>query len=153
LLKNREIDVHTKDYFQEIDKRLLPLDIFETTNWDIEDRPGTVFRDEHDIKPAAWSGQKLTTIVFTRNPSSKLSNSEHGRILHGHRCQWLTESAKEVVRRNWDSVAEGTRYTKSFSNFWNGIFVQLPYLQKKHGEILLCQWQSSEATIQGSYIC
>jgi len=120
-----------KDYYQELVKLLLPLEIFdyfEITNLVIEERSVTVFLDERDIKPAAWSGQKLTSKGF--HPESIIQDfpiRNKAVFLHVRRRRWLVESTKEVVSRDWDSVAEGTRYTKSFADFLKGIFGQLPH--------------------------
>jgi hypothetical protein len=120
-----------KDYYQELVKLLLPLEIFdyfEITNLVIEERSVTVFLDERDIKPAAWSGQKLTSKGF--HPESIIQDfpiRNKALFLHVRRRRWLVESTKEVVSRDWDSVAEGTRYTKSFADFLKGIFGQLPH--------------------------
>lgn len=120
-----------KDYYQDLVRLLLPSEIFEyfeITNLVIEDRSVTVFLDERDIKPAAWSGQKLTSKGF--HPESIIQDfpiRNKAVFLHVRRRRWLVESTKEVVSRDWDSVAEGSRYTKSFADFLKGLFGQLPH--------------------------
>jgi hypothetical protein len=120
-----------KDYYQDLVKLLLPtelFDYFEITNLVIEDRSVAVFLDERDIKPAVWSGQKLTSKGF--HPESIIQDfpiRNKAVFLHVRRRRWLVESTKEVVSRDWDSVAEGTRYTKSFADFLKGLFGQLPH--------------------------
>jgi transposase len=120
-----------KDHYQDLVKLLLPseiFDYFEITNLVIEDRSVTVFLDERDIKPAAWSGQKLTSKGFY--PESIIQDfpiRNKAVFLHVRRRRWLVESTREVVSRDWDSVAEGSRYTKSFADFLKGLFGQLPH--------------------------
>jgi transposase len=120
-----------KDHYQELVQLLLPTELFEyfeITNLVIEDRSVTVFLDERDVKPAAWSGQKLTSKGF--HPESIIQDfpiRNKAVFLHVRRRRWLVESTKEVVSRDWDSVAEGTRYTKSFADFLKGLFGQLPH--------------------------
>lgn len=120
-----------KDHYQDLVKLLLPtelFDYFEITNLVIEDRSVTVFLDERDIKPAVRSGQKLTSKGF--HPESIIQDfpiRNKAVFLHVRRRRWLVESTKEVVSRDWDSVAEGTRYTKSFADFLKGLFGQLPH--------------------------
>lgn len=120
-----------KDYYHDLVKLLLPseiFDYFEITNLVIEDRSVAVFLDERDIKPAAWSGQKLTSKGF--HPESIIQDfpiRNKAVFLHVRRRRWLVESTKEVVSRDWNSVAEGTRYTKSFADFLKGLFGQLPH--------------------------
>lgn len=123
--------ISPKDHYQELVKLLLPTELFEyfeITNLVIEDRSVTVFLDERDVKPAAWSGQKLTSKGF--HPESIIQDfpiRNKAVFLHVRRRRWLVESTKEVVSRDWDSVAEGTRYTKSFADFLKGLFGQLPH--------------------------
>lgn len=120
-----------KDHYQDLVKLLLPAEIFdyfEITNLLVEERTVSVFLDERDIKPTAWSGQKLTSKGF--HPESIIQDfpiRNKAVFLHVRRRRWLVESTKEVVSRDWDSVAEGTRYTKSFADFLKGLFGQLPH--------------------------
>lgn len=120
-----------KDHYQDLVKLLLPAEIFdyfEITNLRVEERTVSVFLDERDIKPTAWSGQKLTSKGF--HPESIIQDfpiRNKAVFLHVRRRRWLVESTKEVVSRDWDSVAEGTRYTKSFADFLKGLFGQLPH--------------------------
>lgn len=120
-----------KDHYQELVKLLLPselFDYFEITNLVIENRSVAVYLDERDIKPTAYSGQKLTSKGF--HPESIIQDfpiRNKAVFLHVRRRRWLVESTKEVVSRNWDSVAEGTRYTKGFADFLKGLFGQLPH--------------------------
>jgi len=121
----------TKDHYQELVKLLLPTEIFdyfEIADLVVQDRSVTVFLDERDVKPSAYNGQKLTSKGF--HPESIIQDfpiRDKAVFLHVRRRRWLVESTKEVVSRDWDSVAEGSRYTKSFANFLKGILGQLPH--------------------------
>jgi hypothetical protein len=116
---------------QDLVKLILPseiFDYFEITNLIIKDRSVSVFLDERDIKPTAYTGQKLTSKGF--HPESIIQDfpiRNKAVFLHVRRRRWLVESTGEVVSRDWDSVAEGTRYTKSFAFFLKGLFGQLPH--------------------------
>lgn len=120
-----------KDHYRELVKLLLPtelFDYFEIIDLVIQDRSVTVFLDERDVKPAAYSDQKLTSKGF--HPESIIQDfpiRDKAVFLHVRRRRWLVESTREVVSRNWDSVAEGSRYTKSFADFLKGILGQLPH--------------------------
>lgn len=120
-------------HYQELVKLLLPseiFDYFEITNMVVEDRSVSVFLDELDIKPVVYLGQKLTSKGF--HPESVIQDfpiRNKAFFLHVRRRRWLVEPANEVVSRDWDSVAEGTRYTKGFAAFLKGIFGQLPHKQ------------------------
>lgn len=115
-----------QDHYKELVKLLLPgeiFDYFEITNMVVQDRSVSVFLDELDIKPATFSGQKLTSKGF--HPESIIQDfpiRNKAVFLHVRRRRWLVEPTKEVVSRDWDSVAEGTRYTKSFADFLKGLF-------------------------------
>jgi len=120
-----------KDHYQNLVKLLLPTEIFdyfEITNLVIEDNSVAVFLDEQDIKPVAYSGQKLTSKGF--HPESIIQDfpiRNKAVFLHVRQRRWLVESTGEVVSKDWDSVAEGTRYTKSFADFLKGLFGSLPH--------------------------
>ena len=119
------------DHYQSLIRLLLPseiFDYFEITNLVVEDRSVAVFLDERDIKPTAYTEEKLTSKGF--HPESIIQDfpiRDKAVFLHIRRRRWLVESTREVVSRDWDSVAEGTRYTKSFADFLKGLLGQLPH--------------------------
>jgi len=119
------------DHYQSLIRLLLPseiFDYFEITNLVVEDCSVAVFLDERDIKPTAYTGEKLTSKGF--HPESIIQDfpiRNKAVFLHIRRRRWLVESTREVVSRDWDSVAEGTRYTKSFADFLKGLLGQLPH--------------------------
>jgi transposase len=119
------------ELYTDLVKLLLPseiFDYFEVTNLIIKERSVAVFLDERDIKPTGYSGQKLTSKGF--HPESIIQDfpiRNKAVFLHVRRRRWLLEQTGEVVSRDWDSVAEGTRYTKSFAVFLKGLLGQLPH--------------------------
>jgi len=119
------------EQYQSLVKLLLPselFDYFEITKLVIADRTVTVFLDERDIKPSAYSGQKLSSKGFhSESIIQDFPIRNKAVFLHLRRRRWLIESTGKVVSRDWDSVAEGTRYTKSFADFLKGLFGQLPH--------------------------
>lgn len=121
----------TINHYQSLLKLVLPselFDYFEITNLVIADQTVDVYLDEQDIKPTIFSDHKLTSkgfhseIVVQDFPIRKKAV-----FLHVRRRRWLVEDTGKVVSREWDSVAEGTRYTKSFADFLKGLFGQLPH--------------------------
>jgi len=50
-------------------------------------------------------------------------------FLHVRRRRWLIESSGQVISRDWDTVAKGTRLTKDFAIFLKGILGRLPNKQ------------------------
>jgi transposase len=121
------------ELYTDLVKLLLPSEIFDyfgITNLIIKERSVAVFLDERDIKPIGYSGQKLTSKGF--HPESIIQDfpiRNKAVFLHVRRRRWLLEQTGEVVSRDWDSVAEGTRYTKSFAVFLKGLLGQLPHQQ------------------------
>ena len=119
------------EQYQSLVKLLLPselFDYFEITKLIIADRTVTVFLDERDIKPSDYSGQKLSSKGFhSESIIQDFPIRNKAVFLHLRRRRWLIESTGKVVSRDWDSVAEGTRYTKSFADFLKGLLGQLPH--------------------------
>jgi len=119
--------------FQSLIKLLLPAEIFEY--FEIlkvlsDDKTVHVHLDERDIKPEKYAGQKLTSKGF--HPSAMIQDyplRNKAVFLHVRRRRWLVESTSEVISRDWQTVAEGTRFTKGFADFLKGIFGQLPHQQ------------------------
>jgi hypothetical protein len=118
------------DHYQSLIQLILPqeiFDYFEITNLVVEDRSIGVFLDERDIKPTGYSDKKLTSKGFhSESIIQDFPIRDKAVFLHVRRRRWLVEQGGEVVSRDWDSVAEGTRYTKSFADFLKGILGQLP---------------------------
>jgi hypothetical protein len=119
------------EHYPSLVKLILPTEIFdyfEITNLVVEDRTISVFLDEIDVKPTVYIDKKLTSKGF--HPESIIQDfpiRNKAVFLHVRRRRWLLESTGEVVSRDWDSVAEGTRYTRSFADFLKGLFGQLPH--------------------------
>ena len=120
-----------KDHYQSLLKLLLPselFDYFDITDLKVEDRSVAVYLDERDIKPTGYQNKKLTSKGF--HPESIIQDfpiRDKALFLHVRRRRWLVESAGEVISRDWNSVAEGTRYTKSFADFLKELFGQLSH--------------------------
>lgn len=121
----------TINHYQSLLKLVLPselFDYFEITNLVVSDETVNVYLDEQNIKPTIFSNQKLTSkgfhseIIVQDFPIRKKAV-----FLHVRRRRWLVEDTGKVVSREWDSVAEGTRYTKSFADFLKGLFGQSPH--------------------------
>lgn len=118
-------------HYQELVRLLLPVEIFEyfeITELNAIGDTLHVYLDEQDKKPSIYSGQKLTSKGF--HPEAVIQDfplREKAVFLHIRRRRWLIEDTGKVVSRDWDSVAKGTRYTKSFADFLKAVFGQLPH--------------------------
>ena len=121
----KETMTATREINQNLLKLVLPselFDYFEITDLKVEDQSVHVFFDERDVKPTAYLGEKLTSKGFHQQVTIQdFPLRDKAVFLHVRRRRWLVESTKEVVSRDWDSVAEGTRYTKSFAAFLKGL--------------------------------
>ena len=121
------------DHYQSLVKLLLPseiFDFFEVIHLQSDDKTIQVYLDERDLKPESYSKQKLTSKGF--HPESVIQDfplRDKAVFLHVRRRRWLVESTNEVISRDWQSVAEGTRYTTGFAAFLKELFGQLPHQQ------------------------
>lgn len=118
-------------HYQNLIKLLLPAEIFEyfeITDLDVVPDTLHVYLDEQDKRPSIYWDQKLTSKGF--HPEAVIQDfplREKAVFLHVRRRRWLIEDTGKVVSRDWDSVAKGTRYTKSFADFLKAVFGQLPH--------------------------
>jgi len=118
-------------HYQELVRLLLPKEIFEyfeITSLNVSADALRVYLDEQDKKPLVFSDQKLTSKGFHAEVVIQdFPLREKAVFLHVRRRRWLIEDTGKVVSRDWDSVAKGTRYTKSFADFLKAVFGQLPH--------------------------
>lgn len=121
-------------HYRELVRLLLPselFDYFELTNLVVEGKDIHVYLEEQDLKPEFFQSEKLLSKGF--HPEIVIQDfpiRDKAVLLHIRRRRWLVERTGELVSRDWDSVAEGTRYTKSFADFLKGLFGQLPHQQQ-----------------------
>jgi len=117
-------------HYRELVKLLLPEEIFEyfeIINLNVSPDSVHVYLDEQDRKPEGFTLHKLTSKGFhTEVVIQDFPIRKKAVLLHVRRRRWLVEETGEVVSREWNSVAQGTRYTKSFADFLKGLFGQLP---------------------------
>ncbi len=118
------------DAFQELIKLVLPEEIFnyfEIVNVEVDVKSIHVYLDERAIKPDKYKKQKLTSKGFHAEVIIQdFPIRRKAAMLHVRRRRWLVETSGEVVSREWDSVAEGTRYTKDFATFLKGVLGHIP---------------------------
>ena len=118
------------EHFNSLIKLLLPsaiFDYFNIINIEVGEKEVNVHIDELDIKPEGYEKEKLISKGFHLAAIIQdFPLRDKSMFLHVRRRRWLVESSGEVVSRNWDTVAKGTRYTKGFATFLKGIFRQLP---------------------------
>ena len=120
-----------KDHYQELIKLLLPTELFEyfsIVNVEVSGKEVHVYLDEKAIKPEGYELVKLISKGFHAEivvQDFPLRNK--AVFLHIRRRRWFSESIGKVVERDWDTVSNGTRYTKSFATFLKGLFGHIPH--------------------------
>lgn len=118
------------DNYEVLLRALLPkeiFDYFDIVKVIVSDNSIDLHLDEQDSKPEEYKGEKLTSKGF--HATSVIQDfpiRNRSLFLHIRRRRWLVESTGEVVSRNWDAVAKGTRLTKGFAIFLKGLFGQIP---------------------------
>lgn len=86
-----------------------------------------IFLDESMIVPEVYSSYTLSSKGFHSEALIKdFPIRDRGVMLHVRRRRWLVEELNKVVSRDWNLVAEGTRYTQGFATFLKGIIGYLP---------------------------
>jgi len=122
-----------QDNYEVLLRALLPkeiFDYFEIVEVIVSDNNIDLHLDERDSAPEEYLGEKLTSKGF--HATSVIQDfpiRNRSLFLHIRRRRWLVESSGEVVSRNWDTVAKGTRLTKGFAVFLKGLFGQIPHKQ------------------------
>lgn len=113
------------NHYEELVKLFLPHEIFEyfeIINLQVSGDELHVYLDEHNNQPESFINNKLTSKGFhSEVVIQDFPLREKAVYLHIRRRRWLNEDTGKVVSRDWDSVAKGTRYTKSFANFLKAV--------------------------------
>jgi len=118
------------DPYSTLIRLILPeelFDYFQVIN--LEEKDGKVhdYLEEKDIKPDGFESDKLTSKGFHALISIQdFPLRDKPLFLHIRRRRWLVESTGQVVSRDWNSVAQGTRMTKGFATFLKGLLGFIP---------------------------
>lgn len=121
------------EQFQLLLKAVLPEEIFqyfEITRVLVNDTTIDVHVDELNQPSIEYKDFKLLSKGF--HPSVMIQDfpiRKRSVYLHVRRRKWQVESTGEIVSNQWDTTAQGTRYTKGFADFLKGIFGHLPHQQ------------------------
>lgn len=115
-------------------KLILPeelFDYFELINLEVQDNQVHVYLEEIDLKPTGYKDERLISKGFHAPVTIQdFPLRDKPMFLHVRRRRWLVESSGQVISRDWDTVAKGTRMTKGFAAFLKGLFGQLPHQQQ-----------------------
>jgi len=114
-------------------KYILPEEIFqyfEITKIEEHGKELHIYLDENPDKPDCYSEYNLSSKGFHSEVTIKdFPIRNKAAILHVRRRRWLVEDTEKVVSREWNLMAEGTRYTKGFATFLKGLIGYLPDTQ------------------------
>ena len=98
------------------------LDYFEITSFSKSEDGFKIHLAEKNIPPEEFAADKLTSkgffdeITVQDFPIRNLAS-----YLHIKRRRWVNERTGDVVYRNWNMVAKGTRMTQEFAAFLKAI--------------------------------
>ena len=115
-------------------KLILPeelFDYFELANLELRNQEVHVYLEENNVVPQGYEEEKLTSKGF--HPAVTVQDfplRDKPMFLHIRRRRWQVESTGQVISRDWNTVAKGTRMTKGFAAFLKGLFGQLPDQQQ-----------------------
>ena len=111
-------------------KGLLPeevFDYFEIVKVDIQDKIINVHLDELNQPPKEHSNEKLISKGFHEaSIFQDFPIRDKAVYLHVRRRKWQIESSGQIISRQWDLSAKGSRYTKDFATFLKGLLGYLP---------------------------
>ena len=116
---------------EELVKLLLPeglLDYFDVTKIHTDSKEIWIYLEELNLIPQEYTNQKLVSKGFL--PESSIQDFPmRGKpvLLFVKRRRWLNTDTGELVSRNWNLVAEGTRMTQEFASFLKAISRYRPY--------------------------
>lgn len=112
-------------HFNSLLQLLLPPELFEYFEIiliETQEKEVHVHLDELNIKPDGFEKEKLISKGF--HPSVIIHDfpiRDKAMFLHVRRRRWLVESSGQLISRDWNTVAKGTRLTKGFATFLKGI--------------------------------
>lgn len=118
------------DLSQDLIKLLLPkeiFDFFDIVDVKVSTSQVDVYLEEQNIVPEEYHNVKTTSKGFHSTATIRdFPIRDKSVFLHVKRRRWLVESTNEVISRNWELVAKGTRFTKDFAAFLKGLHGQIP---------------------------
>jgi len=77
-----------------------------------------VYLDEKPVKPTNYNERDLESKGFHASATIRdFPIREKAVFLHVRRRRWLVKSTSQVISNKWDTVEQGTQYTKGFASF------------------------------------
>ncbi len=113
------------DSFQALLSLVIPegvSDYFKLASYTKEDRVIRIYLEEVNSIPSEYQSSKLQSKGFFKEVILQDFPMRGNEVyLHVKRRRWLNPDNGEVVYRNWELVAKGTRITSDFAAFLKGI--------------------------------
>lgn len=98
------------------------LDYFELTNFAKTEEGFKIYLSEKNVSPEEFSADKLTSKgFFDEITIQDFPIRSKASYLHIKRRRWVNERTGDIVYRNWNMVAKGTRMTQEFASFLKAI--------------------------------
>ena len=109
------------DHYLELLKHILPeflIEHFDLTKQTTEGEVMHLYFEEKNNPPKEVSNRILTAHGFHNEITIQDFPLRGNAVyLHIKRRRWLDKNTKQIVQRDWNLVAEGTRLTKGFADF------------------------------------
>jgi hypothetical protein len=109
----------------EILSALLPqgiLEYFELMNLEKKEKEYHFYLEERNVVPVEFSSDKLVSKgFFDEITVQDFPLRGKASYLHIKRRRWENKNTGDIVHRNWNMVAQGTRMTQEFAVFLKGI--------------------------------
>lgn len=120
----------TEDQYKTLLKLFLPEELFRyftIINLQVIADEVHVYIEENNDKPKELQDKNLISKGFHSSVTIQdFPLRDKPVFLHVRRRRWLDEDTGQVVSRDWNAVAKGTRLTKEFATFLKGILGYLP---------------------------
>ena len=120
----------TQEQMLSILELILPKEILEyfiVTNLEIQSKEVHLHLDERNEVPAEYKHEKLISKGFhSEAVIQDFPLRNKALYLHVRRRKWEVESTSKIVSKNWNLMAEGTRYSNEFATFLKGLLGYLP---------------------------
>lgn len=98
------------------------LNYFEVTKFTKEASSYRIYLSETNIPPAEHASNKLTSKgFFDEITVQDFPIRGKAAYLHIKRRKWINETTGDIVFRDWNMVAKGTRMTQEFASFLKAI--------------------------------
>ena len=114
------------EQFNALVRLILPSEVFDYFEVIKVEEVGNevhAYLEELNIKPEGYENEKLISKGFhTPITIQDFPLRDKPMLLHVRRRRWQIESSGDVISRDWNTVAKGTRMTKDFATFLKELF-------------------------------